>query len=89
MSLLRSVRKQLFFGGDRKKHVLYVFTEIMLITIGVSIAIQLNSWKDEKENHKQTIVLLQQLDVEFRQFKAVTLLGIEELKEGRNSIEVL
>ena len=52
MSLLRSVRNQLAFGGERNKNVLYIFTEIMLITIGVSIAIQLNSWKDERENSK-------------------------------------
>jgi len=89
MSLLRSVRNQLSFGGEYNKNVLYIFTEIMLITIGVSIAIQLNSWKDERENSKQTIVLLQQLDVEFKQFKAVTSVAIEKLKEGRNSIKVL
>lgn len=89
MSLLRRTSKQLSFGRERKENLLYIFTEIMLITIGVSIAIQLNSWKDERENQKQKIVLLQQLDIEFKQFKAATLFAVEELKEGRKTIEVL
>ena len=66
-----------------------MLAEVILITVGIVVAMQFDDWNKNKENKEQTIVLLQQLEVDFKELKAVTLLGIEELKEGRENIAIL
>ena len=89
MSFIRELRHKFAMKGDTKKHIFFMLAEVVLITVGIVVAMQFDDWKEKKENKKQTIVLLQQLEVEFNELKVVTLQGIESLKKGRENIEIL
>ncbi|PTM07949.1 MAG: hypothetical protein DA407_09390 [Bacteroidetes bacterium] len=43
------------------KYLKYAIGEIILVVIGILIALQLNTWNQERENRKQEVLLLTQL----------------------------
>ncbi len=89
MSFLRKLRHQFVLKGDAKKHALFMLAEIILITVGISVALQFDEWKEEKEVKKSEIVLLDQLYVEFNEIRNRTLVSIGEIKSRRPDIALL
>ena len=89
MSFIRKLRYSFVMKGDAKKHAIFMLAEIILITIGISVALQFEEWKGEKEIKKSEIVLLDQLFVEFNEIRNRTLLSIDEIKSRRPDIALL
>lgn len=52
IKFFRHIRKSLVGQGKTKKYLLYAVGEIILVVIGILIALQLNTWKENKQNKK-------------------------------------
>ena len=52
MSFVRNLRHSFILKGDYKKHVVFMLFEILLITIGISIALQFDDWENAKKDTK-------------------------------------
>jgi len=52
IKFFRHIRKSLLSEGKTKKYLLYAIGEIILVVIGILIALQLNTLKEEKQNKK-------------------------------------
>lgn len=49
MSFIRRLRHSFIMKGDTKKHAIFMLAEILLITIGISVALQFDEWSKETE----------------------------------------
>jgi hypothetical protein len=79
MSLLRKTRFQSLLEGDAKKLSVFLIAELVLITLGMSIALQFDQWKEHQDKLDKEIVLLQQLYLEFEEAESAVNAGIMEL----------
>ncbi|MBT5148443.1 MAG: hypothetical protein HOM41_07755 [Flavobacteriales bacterium] len=79
MSLLRKTRFQSLFEGDAKKLSMFMLAELVLITLGMSIALQFDQWKEYQGKLDKEIVLLEQLQIEFVKAESMIVFAINEL----------
>ena len=63
-------------------YLLYAIGEILLVVIGILIALQINSWNQDRQNRKQEQQILSQLLKEYRS----NLLQIKDKIEIRNEV---
>jgi len=50
ISLFRKIRQKLLTENKVTRYLIYALGEILLVTIGILIALQMNSWKEQKRN---------------------------------------
>ena len=50
ISLFRKIRQKLLSQNQLTRYLVYAFGEIFLVTIGILIALQMNTWKEERQN---------------------------------------
>jgi hypothetical protein len=55
MKLFRKIRQSLIKEGNLKRYLLYAIGEILLVMIGISLAFQVNTCKDNRINEKAEI----------------------------------
>ena len=65
IKFFRILRQNLFSGGKPTGYLKYAIGEIILVTIGILIAIQLNEWNQQRLERYQYTVVLQNLKEEF------------------------
>ncbi|MCB0655392.1 MAG: hypothetical protein KDC57_04610 [Saprospiraceae bacterium] len=65
IKFFRILRQNLFSGGKPTGYLKYAIGEIILVTIGILIAIQLNEWNQQRLERNQYTVVLQNLKEEF------------------------
>jgi hypothetical protein len=65
MSILRKTRLTSLLNGDMKKLSLFMMAELALITLGMTIALQFDQWKDLENKRESEQILLQQIYQEF------------------------
>jgi hypothetical protein len=65
MRLFNSQRRLLLLANKTRQYLAYATGEIVLITIGILLALQLNNWNKDNENNKNELALLKKLHVEF------------------------
>lgn len=61
LHFLRRIRKRLLGQNRIQKYILYAVGEIALVVVGILIAVQINSWNQNKKRLAQEKVLLEQL----------------------------
>jgi len=54
----RKIRKKLADDNQFFKYSRYAIGEIVLVVIGILIALQINTWNEERKNHEKEILLL-------------------------------
>lgn len=59
--IFRKIRKQLANENKVGKYLRYAIGEIILVVIGIVIALQINTWKNERQNRSLEKVYLQNL----------------------------
>ncbi|MEZ2414405.1 DUF6090 family protein [Muriicola sp. E247] len=64
--------------GKTAKYFKYAIGEILLVVIGILIALQINTWNEERKNHKREIKLLSEL-------RTNLLINIENLESDIES----
>jgi predicted AlkP superfamily phosphohydrolase/phosphomutase len=61
LTLFRRIRKGLLDGGNTGRYLVYAVGEIMLVVIGILIAVQINSFYNNKANESRITKLLNRL----------------------------
>jgi len=61
IKFFRRIRKQLLTENKFSKYILYAIGEIMLVTIGILIALQINNWKEDRMRENLKIEYLTSL----------------------------
>lgn len=82
LTIFRKVRQALLTRNKFTSYFLYAIGEIFLVVIGILIALQINSWNQERQNRRQEQQILSQLLKEYRS----NLSQIEEKIEIRNEV---
>lgn len=67
LKYFRTIRKKLIEEDNVRKYLLYALGEILLVVIGILIALQVNSWNENRKiaNEEQAILVRLHEDLEF------------------------
>lgn len=65
IKFFRKIRFDLLTKNKTGKYFKYAIGEIILVVIGILLALQINSWNQERQNKKQETQLLNQLLIEY------------------------
>lgn len=65
IKLFRNIRQNLLNEGKTSKYFKYAIGEIILVVIGILIALQINTWNQNKQDRKQESEILSQLLEEY------------------------
>jgi hypothetical protein len=65
IKLFRRIRFNLMETGKTSKYFKYAIGEIVLVVIGILIALQINTWNENRKQNNQELYTLKQLKVEF------------------------
>lgn len=66
LQFFRKIRKSLIDSGSAQKYMLYALGEILLVVIGILIALQINNWNIERQDRKEELEILKDLQRDFR-----------------------
>lgn len=69
IKIFRKIRYDLMKGNKVIKYLKYAFGEIILVVIGILIALQINTWNQERLDEKEKTELLEKLHAEFKENK--------------------
>jgi hypothetical protein len=67
VKFFRHIRQQLLSEHKFRKYLGYAVGEIVLVMIGILLALQVNNWNINRNNSKQEIALLSQLENEYEE----------------------
>ena len=65
LRFFRKIRQRLFTQNRFTKYMLYAIGEILLVVIGILIALQIDTWNDNRKLNNQELELLESLQKEF------------------------
>lgn len=93
LKFFRSLRKNLLSEGKTTKYFKYAIGEIVLVTIGILLALQINTWNIERIVKKEEKAVLQKLSkdleadyVRFTEIDSFYTEHFEDLKNSQNII---
>ena len=66
IKFFRHIRQTLLMENKTSKYFKYAIGEILLVVIGILIALQINTWNQERVNAKEERRILQDLSEELR-----------------------
>jgi hypothetical protein len=66
IKFFRKIRQRLLTENKFSKYVLYAMGEIALVMIGILLALQVNTWNEERKNQALEKGLLQEINEEFK-----------------------
>ena len=61
IKIFRNIRQSSLMESKTYKYLLYALGEIILVIIGILLALQINSWNEERVENKQELYLLKQI----------------------------
>ena len=67
IKFFRKIRQNLLMENKTGKYFKYAIGEIVLVMIGILLALQVNNWNIKRNNAKQEIALLTQLEKEYEE----------------------
>jgi hypothetical protein len=57
----RSFRQSLLIEGKTGRYIKYAIGEVILVVIGILLALQINTWNEDRKNHQRELKLLNEL----------------------------
>lgn len=82
LSNLKKIRRKIVFSGKFRKYILYAIGEILLVVIGILLAVQINSWNQQRIRNQQEETLLLQLKDEIADLYSDVFYDLELLKKS-------
>jgi len=76
----RKIRKKMADDNKPIKYMRYAIGEIALLVIGILIALQINTWNEERKDSKKEFILLKQMKADFETNQQFIEEGLEEVK---------
>jgi hypothetical protein len=58
ISIFRKIRQQFLYQNKFSRYLLYAIGEILLVVIGILIALQVNTWSNEKQDREKELYYL-------------------------------
>lgn len=88
ISLFRKIRQKLLQQHRITQYLAYAVGEIFLVVIGILIALQINTWNEERKNRDYELKMLRELkstlEKDSRYFRSqIRILGLKELSANR------
>ncbi|RNC92090.1 MAG: hypothetical protein ED555_02990 [Allomuricauda sp.] len=66
IKFFRRIRQKLLSENTFSKYLLYAVGEIILVVIGILIALQINTWNEERKERLREQAILKSLSIDFR-----------------------
>ena len=66
IKFFRKIRQRIRTEHKFSKYLIYAIGEIVLVVIGILIALQINTWNEERQNQKEAHKILLRLKTEFQ-----------------------
>jgi hypothetical protein len=82
IKFFRHFRQAMIKENRASRYLLYAAGEIVLVVIGILIALQINTWNGEKQDHKQGILFLTDLQTDI-EGDVATLKGFIQANDER------
>lgn len=89
LRFFRQIRKSLMQQNKVRSYLLYALGEILLVVIGILIALQINTWNEERVNRKQEIFYLGKLSQNMAQDTTYLQQRIEGLTNTETGLQQL
>ena len=86
LRFFRQIRHRLFTDNKLSKYLLYAVGEILLVVIGILIALQVDNWRQERENKEKVKAILSDLMVELESNIAETTRVMKFYEQKDSSI---
>jgi hypothetical protein len=86
IKLFRKIRQNLLNEGKTTKYFKYAIGEIVLVVIGILIALQINTWNENRNYRNQETIYLKRLLSENQQDIVTFTNTINSIKKGNESI---
>ncbi len=84
LKFFRKIRLKLLAEGKLKNYIFYAIGEILLVVLGILIALQINTWNEQRKINRAEQIILNDLKIEV----AANIQSLEALtNEHRNSLE--
>jgi len=64
IKFFRKIRKNLLSEGKTGKYLKYAFGEIILVVIGILIALQINTWNEQRKNENKIVSLFKEVQTD-------------------------
>ena len=78
ITLFRRIRQKLIDSGSVTKYLFYAVGEILLVVMGILLALQINTWNEERKFRQQQYGLLKDLAADLKA-------NLKELESGREA----
>lgn len=93
ISFFRKIRQRLFRQNSLTRYLAYAFGEIVLVTIGILIALQVNTWNETRKENKLEkeyyCRLLQDSQQDLEQINRFIVLSHNRLKASNEAVRLL
>ena len=89
IKFFRKIRQNLLSENKFSKYLMYAIGEIILVVIGILIALQVNTWNENRKINKQELQLLESLQKEFTFNKNELDRSIEKSQLIQNRCEAI
>ena len=89
IKFFRKIRQKLLTENKFSKYLLYAIGEIALVVIGILIALQINSWNENKRLLKKEIKILKAFELQFHKDLIQFDESLTLYKETENSIDII
>lgn len=93
IKFFRKIRQKLLSENKFSKYLIYAIGEIILVVIGILIALQINTWNENRKSEVKEIYYLQSLIKEFKENKSIAEYGIDfhkaQIKNAQIVLSVL
>lgn len=89
IKFFRKIRFNLMSENKTSKYFKYAIGEIILVVIGILIALQINTWNQERILFKEEQIILKNIKEEFIENKKVIQSAMEQYDNGFNSCRTI
>ena len=89
IKFFRHIRQNLLNQGKTTKYFKYAIGEIVLVVIGILIALQINTWKEQNQYRKLEKQILNSLNIEFKSNLQKIKQSIEDYEQTEQALRFL